>query len=180
MRLRDSPADVPSRFATSRRHEGILGHRADGDGRVESVPKGTGERTVVSLDLTWGASAFSRLVSGESAGTRVHGTDEHEPGREDSDAGGTSDANDAFLEGLSQDLQRPATKLGHVVEEEYAVVSEADLARPRFRPTPDQYHIRRRVMRGAKRPRREQTSVVLNKTDDRVNGRGLDRFIKRS
>jgi len=155
-----------------------LGHPADGDGQVESVPNGTRETTVVSLDLTWGASAFSRLVSGESTGTRVHGTDEHEPGRENSDAGGTSDANDAFLEGLSQDLQRQATKLGHLVEEEYAVVGEADLARPRFRPTPDQCHIRRRVMRGAKRPRREQTAVVLNQTDDGVNGRGLDRFIE--
>ena len=178
MHPRDSLADVKSRFATYSRRQCILGHRADGDGQVESVPQGAREATRASLDLAGGASAFSGLVSGESTGTRVHGADQHEPGRENSDAGGVSDANNAFLEGLSQNLQRPATKLGYLVQEEYAVVSEADLTRPRFHPTPDQRHIGRRVMRGAERPRREQPAVVLNQTDDGMNGRGLDRFIE--
>ncbi len=136
MRPRNPLADVLSRFTTARRRQCVLGHRTNGDGQVESVPKRTRQATVVLLDLAWGASAFSRLVSGESTGTGAHGTDEHEPGRENRDAGRACDANDAFLKRLSQDLQRPATKLGNLVKEEYAVVSEADFARPRFRSTP--------------------------------------------
>ena len=58
----------------------------------------------------------------------IHGGDEDEVGGESRAAEGPADGHLAFLERLAEDLERLAIELGHLVEEEHALVGQADLA----------------------------------------------------
>ena len=57
-----------------------------------------------------------------------------------------------FLERLAQHFEHVPAELEHLVEEQHAVMGEADLARPRLRSAADQRGVRDRVVRRAKRP----------------------------
>ena len=59
----------------------------------------------------------------------------------------------ALFQRLAQHLQHAALELRHLVEEQHAVVREADFARPRLRAAADQRDVRDRVVRRPKRPR---------------------------
>jgi hypothetical protein len=69
-------------------------------------------------------------------------------------------------------------ELEHLVEEQDAVVGEADLARTRLRPAADQRGIRDGVMRRAKRPVGEQAGARRQQADDRVDRRDFERLVE--
>ncbi len=73
-----------------------------------------------------------------AAGAGVHRRDQREAGRERERARRAGDVDVAVLERLAERLERVAAELGQLVEEEHAVVREADLARTRERPAADQ------------------------------------------
>ena len=60
----------------------------------------------------------------------------------------------ALLERLTQHLEHAAIEFRHLVEEQHAVVRQADLARPRRAAAADQRDVGDGVMRRAERPRR--------------------------
>ena len=112
-------------------HLGELGERDGGDldVQVDAVEQGAGDATQVLLDLGRRAGAGAAGIGPVSAGAGVHGGDEDEVGGEGRAAEGPADGDLAFLERLAQDLERLAIELGHLVEEEDALVGQADLAR---------------------------------------------------
>ena len=58
----------------------------------------------------------------------------------------------SFLERLPQHLEHVPAELRHLVEEQHAVVRQADLAGPRVLPAADERDVRDRVVRRAERP----------------------------
>ena len=64
-----------------------------------------------------------------------------------------------MLDGLSQDLERAARELRQLIEEEHAVMRQADFARPRLRSAAGQRRVRDRVVRRAKRASGDETGA---------------------
>ena len=79
------------------------------------------------------------------------------------------DANRTFLHGLPQDFENVAAELGHLVEKEHAVVSEADFAWARLLAAADERDIRDRVVRRAERPLGQQSRTCRQESRDRVD-----------
>jgi hypothetical protein len=103
------------------------------------------------------AGAFPEPVSVESARTRVGRSDEGEPRGELHGTDRTRDDDPAVLERLTQSFDGVTTELGELVEEEHAVVGEADLARTHIRaPATQQPDGRDRMVRRAEGTRAEQ------------------------
>jgi hypothetical protein len=65
-----------------------------------------------------------------------------------------------LLDRLAQDVQDVAVKLGELVEEEDAVVSQADFPGTRHRPSADAACVRDRMVRSAKRARTDEDEVI--------------------
>ena len=84
------------------------------------------------------AAAGLEGVARVAARARVHRGDQHEARGEDRGPGGAGDRHRAVFERLAQRLERPTVELRHLVEEQHAVVREADLAGPRERAAADE------------------------------------------
>ena len=82
----------------------------------------------------------------------VHGSHQHEPGRIGKADGGTADRHLAIFQRLAQHLQHVLFKLRQLVEKQYAVVGEGDLARTWHGAAADEAGVGDRVVRVAKRP----------------------------
>ncbi len=98
-----------------------------------------------------------------TARTGVHGSDEHERSREGRGARRTSDADETFFERLPQHFERVPAEFRHLVEQQHAVVREADLPRPGKGPAANQGHVGHRMVRRPERPRRHEAGSVLYK-----------------
>jgi hypothetical protein len=70
-----------------------------------------------------------------------------------------------------------AAELRHLVEEQHALMREADLARPGDRPATHQRHLADRMMRRPERPRGEQSRTGRDQARHRMHGRHLHRFV---
>ena len=81
------------------------------------------------------------------AGTWVHRGHEHETGRIFHGEFGAADGDHTILQGLAQHLQHLPFELGQFIQEQHAIVREADLAGLRERTTTDQGHIADRMVR---------------------------------
>ena len=79
-----------------------------------------------------------------AAPARIGGADELEAGGERRAARGAGDDDAALLEGLAQRLEDALGELGQLVQEEHAVMGEADLAGMRHAAAADQARARRR------------------------------------
>src|SRR6185369_2547941 len=88
------------------------------------------------------------------------------------------DGDVSLFERLAQDLQYSAIELGHLVQEENAVVRKRDLARPRNGAAADQGHVRNRVMRRAKWTPDEQPRSGGKQASHGVDRGALERFIE--
>ena len=156
-------------------HLGELGERDGGDldVQVDAVEQGAGDATEVLLDLGRRAGAGAAGIRPVSAGTGIHGGDEDEVGGESRAAEGPADGHLAFLERLAQDLERLAIELGHLVEEEDALVGQADLARLGRAAAADQAGVADGVVRGAERPHGHQRLAGLQEAHHAVDARGL-------
>jgi len=141
--------------------------------QVDAVEQGAGDATEVFLDLGRRAATRSARVGAIAAGTGIHGGDEDEVGGESRAAEGPADGHLAFLERLAQDLERLAIELGHLVEEEDALVGQADLARLGRAAAADQAGVADGVVRGAERPHGHQRLAGLQEAHHAVDARGL-------
>ena len=84
-----------------------------------------------------------------------------------------------FFERLSQHFEHVAAELEHLVEEQHAVVRQADFAWPRMRPAADERGIRNRVVRSAKGTFANRPAAGRQQAGHRMNRRGLERFFER-
>jgi hypothetical protein len=82
----------------------------------------------MSLTKPWRLSINSIEAASPAKQAVVHGGDEHELGGEGDAADGAADGDLAVLQGLAHDFEGGAPELGELVEEEGAVVGEADFA----------------------------------------------------
>ncbi len=130
---------------------------------------------------TWGGVQVhgAPRVAEEPARTRVHRRHQREPCREHGRPRGARDDDRAVLERLAQHFQRAAVELRRFVEEQHAVVREADLARPRHAAAADQGRVRDGVVRRAERPVRHQARVGRQQARHRVDRRDLQRLVER-
>ena len=112
------------------------------------------------------------------ARTRVHRRHEQEVGGERHAAGRARDVDDAVLERLAQDVERAALEFRHLVEQQHAVMRQADLAGPGLWAAADERGRRDGVMRRAKRTLREQAAFGRHQSRRRVHGRRLERLFE--
>src|SRR5215212_9591414 len=116
---------------------------------VDAVQQRPTDPLLIPADGPRRAAAGAARITGVPAGTRVHGRNEREVGRETEGAGGAGQRDRAVLQWLTQPFQLGRAELWHLVEEEDAAVGQADLAGSRPRPTADEPDITRGVMRRA-------------------------------
>ena len=117
-----------------------------------AVEQGPGDPRLIRAHRPRRAGAGG--VSAEPAGARVHRGEELEARGKAQRAAAAGDGDRALLERLAQRLEDVAAELGELVEEEDAVVGEADLARPRDGSAADEGRVARRVVRGCGRAAR--------------------------
>lgn len=96
----------------------------DLDMEVDAVEERPGEPGHVAPDLIGGGARFR---CGFAIGGGVHGGDEHEARGKRHRPRRPGDRHVAVLEGLAKDLERGALEFRKLVEEEHAIVGEADL-----------------------------------------------------
>ena len=84
----------------------------------------------------------------------------------------------ALFDRLSEHFEHVPAELGHLVEEQHAVVRQADLARPRVLPAADERHIRDRVVWRSKRPLGQQTRARRQESGHGVDRRRFERLVE--
>ena len=89
------------------------------------------------------------------------------------------DADEAVLERLAHGLERGAVVFRQLVEEEHAVVREADLAGLGFAAAADESDRADRVMRRAERTLEQQPAVRGERAGGAVDARDLERLLER-
>ncbi len=83
---------------------------------------------------------------------------------------------ETLLDRLAEDLQDVAVELWPFIQQEEAVVGQRHLAWHRDLATPDQPHIRDRVVGGTERAGRHDGGAVAGEAGDAVNAGGLGGF----
>jgi hypothetical protein len=83
-----------------------------------------------------------------------------------------------ILEWLPQDFQHAAAKLRQFVEEQYAVMCQTDLPRPRNGAPTDESSVRGRVVWRPERARRHQCPLAVQQPGNTVDLRCFNRFFK--
>jgi hypothetical protein len=131
-------------------------HGGDLDVQVDAVQQRAGDLAQVLLDLRRRAAAGPPRIGAVSAGARVHRRHQDEVGREGRGPQRPADRHAAVLQGLAQHLQRLAVELRQLVEEQDALVRQADLAGLRDAAAADQPGVADGVVRRAERPHRHQ------------------------
>ena len=94
---------------------------------------------------------------------------------------GAGDADAAGLQRLAQRFERGAVELRQLVEEQHALMRQADLAGPRAQAAADQRRQRGRMMRVAERPLAQQPAAAQPAGDrmDHADFERLGRFERR-
>ena len=98
-------------------------------------------------------------IDAQPRAARIHGADELEARGEGGAARGAGDDDSPLLQRLAQGLENALGELRQLVQEEDAVVREADLARPRDAAAADQARVGDGVMRRAERPLGDEPAV---------------------
>ena len=119
-----------------------------------------------------------RLVVEVAAGAGVHGGGEHEAGGEGERHGGAGDGDVAVFERLAQDFENVAGEFGQLVEEEHAVVGEADFAGARDHAAADEAGVGDGVVRRAEGALGDEARVRVEHAGDGVDLGGLEGFVE--
>ena len=85
---------------------------------------------------------------------------------------------DPGFQWLPEYIQHIPAKFGQLVEEEHAIVRQADLPGPDRRATSDEPGVTDRVMRGPERTPRHQRRPSRQRAGDRVNAGGLECLVQ--
>src|SRR6185437_12735983 len=124
------------------------------------------------------AHAVAALVVEVTAGAGVHGRGQHEARGEAERHCGARNGDLTVLKRLAENLEDVARELGKLVQEEEAVVREADLAGTRDHAATDEAGVGDGVVRCAEGTLRDQTFVLVEDAGDGVNLGGLERLFE--
>ena len=150
------------------------------DVQIDAIEQRSAHFAQVALDDRAGAAAFARRIGEVSAGARIHGGDQNEVGGKGQRHVGARQRDRGFFQRLAQHLQNVARELGQLIQEQNAVVRQADFARTRRSgAAADQSGVRDGVMRRAKGPAGQQADAARKQPGDAMDLRGLDGFLKR-
>ena len=127
-RRRDHPVSNRPATAPPRSWQWCCSCRGHLHDKIDSVQERPRNPPDVSLNLRLRAAAQPPSVSPESARARIHRRDEHEPRGKRRRPRGASNGDAAFFERLPQRFENAAFEFGELVEEQHAVVREADFA----------------------------------------------------
>src|SRR5262245_16038867 len=120
---------------------------------IDSIEKRSADPADVAFDLHGTALARPARVPQISARARIHGGDQNEAGRKCRGSKRSRNGDMTFFERLTQDFQAASIEFGKFVQEEDAVVSEADFPWGRCAAASHHAGIADRVMRRPKRTR---------------------------
>ena len=144
---------------------------------VDAVQQGSGNPGPVALHLgrCTGIPGGDRK---EPAGTGIHGRHQHEAGGIGQGGGGPGDGHPPVFQGLAQHFQDILPKFGQLVQEEHAVVGQADFAGPGDMAAADQSGVGDGVVRGAEGPGWSPGPVPGHQAHDAVDLGRLDGLLK--
>ncbi len=160
---------------------GFASELAEGDGGdldvdVDTVQKWAGDFAHIPLDLDGGAFAAADVRAVIAAGAGVHGGDHNEVGGKPQRALGAGDGDGAFFEGLADHFEDVALELGEFVEEEDAVMGQAEFAGARVRAAADERRAGGGVVRGADGARGDEGLPFGQEADGGIDARGFEGF----
>ena len=118
-------------------------------------------------------------VGAITAGTRIHGGDEHEFGGECGAAERAADGDAAVFEGLAQDFEGLAVEFGKLVEEKNAFMCKTDLAGLRRAPAADEAGVADGVMRRSERADGHQRLAGAEEAHRAVDAGGFQALLGR-
>src|SRR6185437_6913085 len=96
--------------------------------QIDAVEERSADFRQVALDDTRGAAAFACPIAVKTAGTGIHGGNQHDPGRERQGAVTAGDRDGAFFERLPKLLEPAAWKFRQLIQKQNALMGQADLA----------------------------------------------------
>ncbi len=126
--LADAGGDLGAALASLAAGQQAGAFARHGEVQVDAVEQRPGQLGAVALDLFRGAAAAAAGVAQVATGTGVHRRHQLEARREAHLVAGPGDHDMAGLQRLAQDLEDLAVELGQLVEEQDAVMGQADLA----------------------------------------------------
>ena len=153
----------------------LEGNGGDFDVDIDAVEQRAADLAEVVLDLAGRAAAFAGGIAVEAALAGIHGGHQHEAGGEAERHGGAGDAERAIFQRLAEHFENVARKLREFVEEEHAVVRQADFAGTRHAgAAADQAGVGDGVVRRAERALVQQSGARPERAGDAVDFGGFD------
>ena len=177
-RLLDPFAHFVRRLARFVAEKFAPGQARDVKPDVHAVEERPRQPLTVSDDPMRWALARARGVALEAARAGVRGRDEREPRRKLDRAHGPRDDHATVFERLPESLDRIATELGQLIEEQDPVVRQRALTGPQIRASPAQQSSQRDgVMRRTERA--SSCEPAAEQTRDRMQLRDFERLLAR-
>ena len=147
----------------------LEGYARNVNAQVNAIEYRTGKPAAIALDLIRKAGALAFGVAPESAGARVHRSDEDESRGVRRGAAGPRDRDGVFLQRLAKRIEHASGELRDLVQEQGAAMSQADFTRAWRRAAADERKVRCGVMRCAEWPRREDRMARVGETRHAVH-----------
>lgn len=138
------------------------------DKEIDAVQNGSGEFGSVPFNMRFTTDTGFFFVSKKSARARVQSSDEDEFCRIGITGIDSIDADLPVFEGLSEHLQEFPVELQEFVEEEYSLVSEADLPRTTIPSSSDDADIARGMVDFSEWARENKRMVLRKESRDRI------------
>ncbi len=159
---RPIPGEIPKR------------NRRDLDVKVDSIEKWTRHLRSIALHVLGITSTPPRVVSKPATGARVHGSGQHETRGVPKGRASSGMTYDPILQGLPQRLENVPSILRELVQEQDALVRQADFSGSGDRPSSHEAGVTHRVVGSSKRPPHQKRAPGRHEPRDRMDLRDLD------
>jgi len=103
---------------------------------VQAVEQRPRQPSAVAVTRGFSAATRQARMSEVPTSTRVYGADQQRARRKARSRAGSGDVHEAVFQWLAERLERRATELGELIQEEHAVMRQADLAGRGTSPPP--------------------------------------------
>ena len=143
-------------------------YAGNSDEEIDSIEDGSREFGTIAFNLRFAADTRFLFVSEKSAWTRIESTYEYKLCRIIIAGVDSIDAYLTIFERLSEHLEEFARELQELIEKEYSLVSEANLARTTLSSSTYYTHPTCRMVHFAKWPREYERMVFGEESGDRV------------
>src|SRR5439155_19402954 len=127
---------------------------------VYAIEQRPGDAADVALNLQWSTATLARGIVPETAGTGIHRSGEHERSRKRQRHRCATDRDFLIFKRLSQDFQDAAIEFRQLVEKQYALMRQRNLAGPGHCTATNQTGVADGVMRRAKGPLSHQAGTA--------------------